>query len=62
MYVCLSVCLLWAITCCHSSGARASVEILDKELDDDENINSKLISRFHPVASLSPKLPSVSAP
>ena len=44
----------------NSSGARVSVEILDKQLDDDENINSKLISKFHPIASLSPKLPSVS--
>ena len=42
-----------------SSGARASVEILDKELDDDETINSKLITKFHPIASLSPQLPSV---
>ena len=47
----------YSVVC--SSGARASVEILDKELDDDETINSKLITNFHPIASLSPQLPEV---
>ena len=47
----------YSVVC--SSGARASVEILDTELDDDETINSKLITKFHPIASLSPQLPDV---
>ncbi|CAI8001522.1 Tudor domain-containing protein 7 [Geodia barretti] len=53
------ICALQVVDC---SGARASVEILDTELDDDETINSKLITNFHPIASLSPQLPEPGEP
>ena len=37
-----------------------AVELLDIDSEEEKTINHLLIGKFHPITSLSPKLPSVS--